>query len=118
AVKHSKQEMGGKRRLHKIERCKIWLAPDRALVKPAAIVALGATAARSLLGRSVTIAKLRGQALHLADGTAASSPFTPRSCCASRTTRISSASTRISSPICDRRRGYCGKRWLDPAGRR
>jgi hypothetical protein len=28
-------------------------------------VALGATAARSLLGRSVTIGKLRGQALHL-----------------------------------------------------
>src|SRR5262249_1843202 len=44
-----------------------------------------------------------------------SSPSTPRSCCASRTTPTSSASTRISSPICDRRRGYCGKRWLDPA---
>jgi uracil-DNA glycosylase family 4 len=39
-------------------------------VKPVAIVALGATAARSLLGRSVTIGKLRGQTLRLADGTA------------------------------------------------
>ena len=77
AVKHFKHEMRGKRRLHKrpnayeIERCKIWLDLERAIVKPAAIVALGATAARSLLGRSVTIGKLRGQTLHLADGTAA-----------------------------------------------
>src|SRR5262252_6842329 len=67
----------GKRRLHKrpnayeIERCKIWLDLERAIVKPAAIVALGATAARSLLGRPVTIGKLRGQTLHLSDGTAA-----------------------------------------------
>jgi uracil-DNA glycosylase len=77
AVKHFKHEMRGKRRLHKrpntyeIERCKIWLDTERALVKPVAIVALGATAARSLLGRSVTISKVRGQTLHLADGTAA-----------------------------------------------
>jgi uracil-DNA glycosylase len=77
AVKHFKFEMRGKRRLHKrpntyeIERCKIWLDTERALVKPVAIVALGATAARSLLGRSVTISKVRGQTLHLADGTAA-----------------------------------------------
>src|SRR3989441_3982980 len=61
AVKHFKHEMRGKRRLHKrlnayeIERCKIWLDRERALVKPAAIVALGATAARSLLGRPATI---------------------------------------------------------------
>jgi uracil-DNA glycosylase family protein len=77
AVKHFKHEMRGKRRLHKrpnaheIERCKIWLDTERALVKPVAIVVLGATAARSLLGRSVTIAKVRGQTLRLADGTAA-----------------------------------------------
>jgi uracil-DNA glycosylase len=77
AVKHFKHEMRGKRRLHKrpnayeIERCKIWLDTERALVKPVAIVALGATAARSLFGRPVTIAKARGQTLHLADGTAA-----------------------------------------------
>ena len=76
AVKHFKHEMRGKRRLHKrpnayeIERCKIWLDLERAIMKPVAIVALGATAARSLLGRSVTIGKLRGQTLHLADGTA------------------------------------------------
>ena len=60
AVKHFKHEMRGKRRLHKrpnayeIERCKIWLDLERAMVKPAVIVALGATAARSLFGRPVT----------------------------------------------------------------
>jgi uracil-DNA glycosylase len=77
AVKHFKHEMRGKRRLHKrpnsyeIERCKIWLDLERTIVKPAAVVALGATAARSLLGRAVTIIKVRGRMLQLPDGTAA-----------------------------------------------
>jgi|tagenome__1003787_1003787.scaffolds.fasta_scaffold20848673_3 uracil-DNA glycosylase family protein len=77
AVKHFKHEMRGKRRLHKrpnsyeIERCRIWLEVERTIVKPSAIVALGATAARSLLGRPVTITKVRGSAVQLADGTAA-----------------------------------------------
>jgi len=77
AVKHFKHEMRGKRRLHKrpnayeIERCKIWLDLERRIVKPAAIVALGATAARSLFGRPVTIAKLLGRMVQLPDGTAA-----------------------------------------------
>jgi uracil-DNA glycosylase len=77
AVKHFKHELRGKRRLHKrpnayeIERCKVWLDIGRRIVKPAAVVALGATAARSLLGRPVTIAKLRGRMIELRDGTAA-----------------------------------------------
>ena len=77
AVKHFKHEMRGKRRLHKrpnayeIERCKIWLELERGTVKPAVIVALGATAARSLFGRPVTIAKLRGRMVELPDGAAA-----------------------------------------------
>jgi uracil-DNA glycosylase len=77
AVKHFKHEMRGKRRLHKrpnayeIERCRIWLDIERAIVKPMAIVALGATAARSLFGRTVTITKARGRVSHLADDTAA-----------------------------------------------
>ena len=75
AVKHFKHEMRGKRRLHKrpnndeIERCRIWLDAERKLVKPAAIVALGVSAARSLMGKTVTIAKLRGKPLEMADGT-------------------------------------------------
>jgi DNA polymerase len=77
AVKHFKHEMRGKKRLHKrpnayeIDRCRWWLDHERAIVKPSAIVALGATAARSLFGRVVTIAKMRGELHALADGTAA-----------------------------------------------
>jgi len=75
AVKHFKHEMRGKRRLHKrpntyeIERCKIWLDAERKLVKPAAVIALGVTAVRGLTGKTVTITKLRGKPLALADGT-------------------------------------------------
>ena len=65
----------GKRRLHKrpnnyeIERCKIWLERERALVNPSTIIALGATAAPSLTGKTVTIAKMRRTPVELADGT-------------------------------------------------
>jgi DNA polymerase len=75
AVKHFKHEMRGKRRLHKrpnayeIDRCKFWLGLERQLVGPTTVVALGATAARSLTGRPVTITKLRGRPLELEDGT-------------------------------------------------
>jgi len=75
AVKHFKHEMRGKSRLHKrpnnyeIERCKIWLDFERSLVKPSTIIALGVTAARSLTGRAVTIGKVRGKPLDMADGT-------------------------------------------------
>jgi uracil-DNA glycosylase len=75
AVKHFKHETRGKRRLHKrpnnyeVERCKIWLDWERNLVKPSTIVALGVTAARSLTRRTVTIGKMRGKAVAMADGT-------------------------------------------------
>jgi uracil-DNA glycosylase len=74
AVKHFKHEERGKRRLHKrpnayeVERCRWWLDNERRLVKPRVIVALGVTAAQSLLGKSVTISRLRGQPQRLADG--------------------------------------------------
>jgi DNA polymerase len=77
AVKHFKFEMRGKRRLHKrpnayeIDRCRWWLDLERAIVKPSVIVALGATAARSVLGRPTTIGKVRGQSLPLDDGATA-----------------------------------------------
>jgi uracil-DNA glycosylase len=67
--------MRGKRRLHKrpnnyeIERCKIWLDSERELVKPATVIALGVTAARSLTGKTLTISKVRNTPLALADGT-------------------------------------------------
>jgi uracil-DNA glycosylase family protein len=75
AVKHFKHEMRGKRRLHKrpnnyeIERCKIWLDEERKLIQPSAVIALGVSAARSLTGKTVTINKMRGHAVSLADGT-------------------------------------------------
>jgi uracil-DNA glycosylase len=74
AVKHFKFEQRGKRRLHKrpnayeIDRCRWWNDLERAIVKPDVIVALGATAARSLVGRPVTLAKVRGETLRIADG--------------------------------------------------
>jgi DNA polymerase len=74
AVKHFKFEMRGKRRLHKrpntyeIERCKWWNDLERLIVKPDVVVALGATAARSLTGRTVTITKMRGTPIDLHDG--------------------------------------------------
>jgi uracil-DNA glycosylase len=69
AVKHFKFEQRGKRRLHKkpnayeIERCRWWNDLERQMVHPALIVALGATAARSLLGKTVTISRVRGEVL-------------------------------------------------------
>ena len=69
AVKHFKFEPRGKRRLHKkpnayeIERCRWWNDLERQIVHPALVVALGATAARSLLGRPITISKVRGKIL-------------------------------------------------------
>jgi DNA polymerase len=75
AVKHFKFEPRGKRRLHKrpnayeIDRCRWWNDLERAIVKPALVVALGATAAYSLLGRIVTISRMRGAVQSLADET-------------------------------------------------
>jgi DNA polymerase len=75
AVKHFKFEPRGKRRLHKrpnayeIERCRFWNDLEIAIVKPKLIVALGATAARSLMGRIVTINKVRGEVIARDDGT-------------------------------------------------
>jgi DNA polymerase len=74
AVKHFKFEPRGKRRLHKrpntyeIDRCHWWLDFERVLVKPDIVVALGATAVRSISGRPTSINKIRGQVLTLQDG--------------------------------------------------
>src|SRR3954467_5485889 len=67
AVKHFKFELRGKRRIHKsptqreIAACHHWLEDEIALVRPAALVALGASAARSLLGHAVPVTVNRGQ---------------------------------------------------------
>jgi DNA polymerase len=74
AVKHFKFEPRGKRRLHKrpnvyeITRCHWWLDFERKLVKPDIIVALGATAVRSVCGHPFSIAEVRGRIMPLSDG--------------------------------------------------
>ncbi|HEY8578166.1 MAG TPA: UdgX family uracil-DNA binding protein [Devosia sp.] len=75
AVKHFKFEPRGKRRIHQrpdageVSACKFWLNLEIGFVKPKVIVALGATAATSLLGKTATISKLRGAPIELEDGT-------------------------------------------------
>ncbi|GAO40420.1 putative uracil-DNA glycosylase [Sphingomonas changbaiensis NBRC 104936] len=74
AVKHFKFEQRGKRRIHskpqgpEIEACRWWIDQERMLIRPPVTVALGATAARSLLHKVVTIAGSRGRPLTLEDG--------------------------------------------------
>ena len=76
AVKHFKFVARGKKRIHskpdagEIEACHWWLDQERALIRPPLTVALGATAARSLVGKVVTISKVRGAPLTLPDGSA------------------------------------------------
>lgn len=74
AVKHFKFEPRGKRRIHKrpdageIAACRFWLDIERRVLRPSLLVLLGATAARAVLGRSVTIAGVRGAPIALPDG--------------------------------------------------
>ena len=74
AVKHFKFIQRGKRRIHnkpdsgEITACRWWIDQERALIKPAVTVALGETGARSLVGKAVTIGKVRGVPLKLHDG--------------------------------------------------
>jgi DNA polymerase len=66
-VKHFKWEPRGKRRIHlrpnavEIAACRPWLAVELALVKPEALVCLGATAAQALLGRGFKVTEQRGR---------------------------------------------------------
>jgi len=74
AVKHFKFEPRGKRRIHQkpssgeITACRFWLDLERREVKPRIVVAMGATAAQAVLGRTVTISKTRGEPIALEDG--------------------------------------------------
>ncbi|WP_066798358.1 UdgX family uracil-DNA binding protein [Sphingomonas soli] len=74
AVKHFKFEQRGKRRIHarpdagEISACRWWYAQERLLLRPEMTVALGATAARQILGKTVTISAMRGRAIDLPEG--------------------------------------------------
>jgi uracil-DNA glycosylase len=64
----------GKLRIHKpptqkeAAACRHWLEDEIALVQPRVLVALGATAARSLVGRAVPVMAQRGQWIAREDG--------------------------------------------------
>jgi uracil-DNA glycosylase family protein len=68
-VKHFAFEERGKRRMHRtpkrfeIDACKPWLDEEMHVVKPEALVLLGATAAKALLGSSFRITRERGRPL-------------------------------------------------------
>jgi uracil-DNA glycosylase len=66
-VKHFKWEARGKRRIHKkpnldeITACRPWLDAEIEVVRPRAVVCLGATAAQALLGKQFRVSKERGR---------------------------------------------------------
>jgi DNA polymerase len=66
AVKHFKWKARGTRRIHdkptwtETLACRPWLESELALVKPRALVLMGATAAQSLLGKSFKVTQNRG----------------------------------------------------------
>lgn len=74
AVKHFKFEPRGKFRLHKtpgpaeISACRPWLERELATVRPNLVVAMGATAARAVMGRTVKIGEVRGSVMEREDG--------------------------------------------------
>lgn len=74
AVKHFKFEQRGKRRIHQnptageIDHCRWWLDAERKIVRPAIVLALGASAGRALLGRTPSVGKERGRIKQLYDG--------------------------------------------------
>jgi uracil-DNA glycosylase family protein len=68
-VKHFKFEERGRRRIHQtpkkfeIDACRPWLDEELRVIQPDAVVPLGATAAKALLGSSFRVTKQRGQVL-------------------------------------------------------
>jgi DNA polymerase len=66
-VKHFKWEPRGKRRIHakpsraEIGACLPWLRAELELVRPEAVVCLGATAAQALLGPAFRVTRQRGE---------------------------------------------------------
>jgi DNA polymerase len=69
AVKHFSFQERGRRRLHQtpkrfeIDACKPWLDAELEVVKPEALVIMGAIAARALLGGSFRVTQHRGELL-------------------------------------------------------
>ncbi|MGI5268907.1 UdgX family uracil-DNA binding protein [Nonomuraea sp. CA-218870] len=76
AVKHFSFTDRGKRRIHKkptaaeIDACRPWLEAELAAVRPEVVVVLGATAARSLLGRAFRVTERRGEPMPMGEALA------------------------------------------------
>ena len=74
AVKHFKYVQRGKRRIHQspaakeIDTCRWWMESERAIVQPKLVLAMGASAARGMLGKTVSISRARGAPIQLEDG--------------------------------------------------
>ncbi|HSN42153.1 MAG TPA: UdgX family uracil-DNA binding protein, partial [Burkholderiales bacterium] len=74
AVKHFKFDPRGKRRIHakpnaaEIKVCHQWIARELDAIGPDLVIALGATAAQSLMGKGMPIGRNRGKELTWADG--------------------------------------------------
>ena len=74
AVKHFKFVRRGKIRLHQkpntaeIKACRQWYERELAAIKPALVVAMGATAAQYVFGKITPINKNRGRLIDLDDG--------------------------------------------------
>jgi len=73
AVKHFRFEQRGKRRIHQkpdvrhLVACRPWLDAELEAVSPAVVVAMGATAARAVLDRTIKIGEVRGHVLEEPD---------------------------------------------------
>ena len=74
AVKHFKFVPRGKMRIHQkpmtmeIRACRQWYEAELEVIKPSLVVALGATAAQSVLGKITAIGKVRGKIVDTPDG--------------------------------------------------
>jgi DNA polymerase len=68
-VKHFRYKLRGKRRIHQrperihVTACAPWLEAELRIVRPAALVCLGATAGQALLGSSIRVGRDRGRPL-------------------------------------------------------
>jgi uracil-DNA glycosylase len=84
-VKHFKWQPKGKRRIHQkpnaeeMTACRPWLDAEITVIDPRVIVALGATAAQALLGRSFRVSRQRGEVFDWTDGRKATATVHPSS---------------------------------------
>jgi uracil-DNA glycosylase family protein len=122
AVKHFSWEPRGIRRIHKtpaqreIAACHDWLEAEIASIRPACIVALGATALLALLGKRIAVSAARAAALHHSSGAIVIATYHP-----SALLRAPDPSRRdelYRSLVSDLRRAVVAARDVPPAPRR